>query len=326
MSLQKAEHTLFVGAAGTGTAYGLCWSARQHFGDRIRIVVADTNPRHLVAASALSDAFEQLPPVASGEFPAALGAALRRHRVDTYQPILDEEIVLAAEMARDGRIPASVSVLAPSPEVAALCFDKFETARRLRAAGLPSPDTDLIADVAWREEGLVVKPRFGRGSLGVDFLKTVADLNAVRMRSELVAQEKCAPPELTIDTFRSRRGNLFRAICRERIEVKAGVCTKARVFEDEELSSMARHLCDALGLTGTICFQVMRRSDGSWAITDVNPRPGAGTRMSAAAGVDVLLAALLDAWGDDPLPAIPRLTGERFVVRSFHENVFDAPR
>lgn len=109
-------------------------------------------------------------------------------------------------------------------------------------------------------------------------------------------------------------------MCRERLEVKAGVSVKARVFDDPELSALAQKLGEELGLTGTFCFQVMRAPDaGGWAITDVNPRPGAGTRMTVAAGVDVLAAMMADAWGEDPGVFLGPLAGERFVTRQYTE-------
>lgn len=324
MSLPKAEHTLWVGSAGTGTAYGLCQSARRHFGSSVRIVAADTNPAHLVAASAMADTFERVPPVSSPTFAAYLADALLRHHVDTYQPLLDEEIVLGAEMRDDGRIGPSIAVLAPSAAAAAACLDKLETARRLHSAGLPSPRTMRLAEARW-EPGLVVKPRRGRGSVGVRALSSETELAPLRDNENWIAQEACVAPEVTVDAFRSRTIDLFRAVCRERIEVKAGVCTKARVFEDAELETLGRRLCLTFDLWGAVCFQVMRDRHGNWVVTDVNPRPGAGTAMSAAAGVDPLFASLLDVWGRDPTIAVPRLARERFVVRSYAEHVFDPP-
>ena len=84
--------------------------------------------------------------------------------------------------------------------------------------------------------------------------------------------------------------------------------------EDESLTALACRLADGLELSGPFCFQVIAD-----AITDVNPRPGGGTRMSVAAGVDLHSAALADAWGQ-PFE-LPRLAREYFVVRHWEEEV-----
>src|SRR5262249_33157535 len=85
-------HTVWLGAAGRGTAFALLKCAKQRWGESLRAIAADTNPPYLVAASVLAQAFEQVPAVVDKQFAAHLTEALTRHRVDTYVPILDEEI------------------------------------------------------------------------------------------------------------------------------------------------------------------------------------------------------------------------------------------
>src|SRR5207248_606409 len=123
----------------------------------------------------------------------------------------------------------------------------------------------------------LLKPRSGRGSVGVLRIDTKERFESARNSlGAYVAQEPCVSPEVTIDAFRGRDGKSFRAVARERLEVKAGVCTKARLFEDDELASIAERIGDGLDLTGTYCVQVMRSAEsGRWLVTDVNPRPGA---------------------------------------------------
>ena len=175
----------------------------------MRIVAADINPGYLVAASDIADAFEQVPPASDLAFPGILAAGMKRHDVDTYAPILDSEIVLGAEMSADGRIPPSVIVLAPSADVAAACLDKLETGRRLAAAGLPSPQTQPVNTARWEPSGMLVKPRSGVGSVGVRIVRSEAEFNALRADANLIAQEICFGPEVTIDTFRARNHDVF---------------------------------------------------------------------------------------------------------------------
>jgi predicted ATP-grasp superfamily ATP-dependent carboligase len=126
-------------------------------------------------------------------------------------------------------------------------------------------------------------------------------------------------PEITLDTFRGRDGR-SRTVCRERLEVKAGVCTKARLFEDEVLADLGRRVAEGLDIRGSFCMQMMQNPQSNgWEITDVNCRPGAGTRLSAAAGVDVLSAWFADRWGEDPARFLRPLSRECFVVRSYQE-------
>lgn len=319
--MSPARHTIWLATAGTGTAFGILKSARERWGDQVTIVAADLLPRHLVAASAVADAFEQVPRIDSPNFTPRLLEGLRRHGADTYVPILDKELLLAAELRESGELPAEVALLAPSVESARLCLDKLVMAQWLSDRGLPTPRTTSAADAEWRPGGLFLKPRTGIGSVGARLVEEESELEKAR-GTDLIAQERCRAPEITLDVFHSAAHSFTRVACRERVEVKAGISTKARIFEDATLAGLAERLREGLGLVGSFCFQVMRGPAGDdWVITDVNARPGAGTRLSVAVGADFLGAALAEAWGLDPRPMLAPLEGERFVARQYTEYV-----
>ncbi|HEX8101729.1 MAG TPA: ATP-grasp domain-containing protein [Solirubrobacteraceae bacterium] len=315
------RRVLWLGAAGTVTAHGIARRVRAAWGDGVGIVAVDINPPALVAAADLADACEQVPPVADRDaFAAALGDGIRRHGVDTYVPLLVEEIALACELRDAGALPG-VALLAPGTASARLCTDKLALARRLDAEGIAAPPTVLAQDARWWPEGVVVKARGGEGSRGVEVLVAEADLERVRGRGDAaVAQRRCEGPEVTVDAFRSRDGTVWAALCRERVEVRAGVCTKARLHRDAALEALVRRVADALELSGALCVQAMR-GPGGWEITDVNPRYGGASAMSAAAGVDTAAAALADLWGEDPRPFLGDFAGEAWVVRSYEESL-----
>jgi carbamoylphosphate synthase large subunit len=303
-------------AAGTATAYGLLRSLRARWGDDVRLIAADINPPHLVAATTVADAFHRLPLASSPDFRARITELVRAEAVTVWWPVLDEEIVIAGELREQGALGPGVDVIAPPRTTAALCLDKLAVAERLHAVGLPTPATWPLEDAPWVPGGMLIKPRSGFGSRGLQLLERQEELDAVRLTagSGTVAQPRLRGDEFTIDALRTRDG-ATRTVVRERIETKAGVSTKARVFEDDALTALAARLADGLGLAGPFCFQVI-----AGAIIDVNPRPGGGTRMTVAAGVDLHSAALVDVWGGTL--ELPPLDREKFVVRHWEENVF----
>jgi carbamoyl-phosphate synthase large subunit len=317
-----STHRVWVGAAGTTTAFGLIRSLSDGWGETVHITAADTNPPVLVASAAIADVSVQVPQAADPAFPRFLMRELEARSIDTYVPIHDTEISLAAHLLASGDFPEGVTVRAPCPDVAERCCDKFEMARWLAASGLPTPTTWTAADAPWAAAGRVVKPRRGVGSVGVRVLRTKADLERLRGDATVVVQELCDPPEITLDVFASRAGTETRVLCRERLEVKSGVATKVRIHEDPELAILATTLVRALPLPGLSCFQVMRDGEeGGWTITDVNPRHGAGTRLGAAVGIDLIAADLAELWGEDPSRFLGALDGERYVVRQWQEFV-----
>lgn len=312
--------TVYVSAAGTATAYALIRSIRQHLDDSVFLIVGDSNPPELVAASRLADAATTTPLVEDPAFAPHITALLQEHEVDIYLPILDDEILFAATLREEGRLPDTVNVLAPPPAAAAVCLDKLEAAVWLETTGLPGPETVLAAEASWGGQPLFAKTRRGFGSCGARPIETEDDLVPLRHRRDMVVQERCLPPEVTVDCYRSSDGALSQSLCRERLEVKAGVCTKARIFVDDELAQIVQRIGMELPLAGGYCVQLMvSPRSGTWVVTDINPRIGAGTAMSVAVGFDPGLATIATALGLDPGPYLQLPDGQSFVVRTYQE-------
>lgn len=287
---------VLLGAGGTGTSFAIASRLRAHWGADIRLVVTDSNPAHLVTTSVLADACVQVPYASDPGFQALLEGIIEREGVQTYIPILNDEIVLAARLQAD---PRYAHVDFWSSPLHAQCTDKTFADAWLNGIGVRTPATIAAAEIERGDGPWFAKPRRGFGSRGAGVVSG-ADLRALdaAARDALIVQELCAAPEVTVDSFHDAASGATHAYCRERIETKAGVCTKARIFHDAELEAFAARIGSALGQRGTLCFQAMRGRDG-WAVTDLNLRSGAGTAMSCAAGFDVLAAAYACRAGED---------------------------
>lgn len=320
-SLLKARR-IWIGSAGAGSSYGIIRAVRARWPTSF-IVAADTNPRRLVAATAFADSFEQVTEATEPGFVPALVARMAFHSIGVYVPIVDPELLVAATAFEAQAFPDSVQTTVPPSETVATCNDKLLTVQVLRAAGISTPRTWLPSEpiLAEAAANVIIKPRQGFGSRNVSTV-AVAEFDPGRFTDDdFVVQEQCRPPEVTIDVFRSRSSGVERALCRERIEVKAGVCTKARIFEDPDLASLALAVGQILRLFGAYCIQVMTTPDGVWGVTDVNPRPGSGTRMCSAVGYDFLAAHIGDLWEEDCSSLLNPMPQERFVVRQYEEFV-----
>jgi hypothetical protein len=124
-----------------------------------------------------------------------------------------------------------------------------------------------------------------------------------------------------VDVCYDKNRNFFEYVCRERIETKSGVCTKARLFQDKKIGEIALTLAQKLDLSA-FCFQLMRLKD-NWAVTDINARLGAGTAISVAAGLDFFSGMFAIQWGEDPSKYFKLLQKETFVTRQYSEFVMN---
>lgn len=310
-----APHRILLTAVGTQTSYNAVAALRgilelpgaPHF-----IVGADTNPRHLLAASPQIDAFEAAPAAADPEFADWLKRTVARHHIDTYFPVIDSEIAIAANLRESGALPG-VCVVAPGAASAAIAYDKWAAFKLFSAAHIATPtcwiDPALIDPALDR---VLIKPRAGFGSCGV----RISSPLGLRLNMDEMAQQLCVAPEITVDAFHDSRTGLVRVLARERLEVKAGVCTKARIHESGELRVLTQQLLSVWPYEGSFCYQVMRDTvGGQWQIIDLNSRPGAGTAMSAALDNHFFAAHFLRAWNEDAAHCLKPLERDRYVIR-----------
>lgn len=318
---------LIVGSAGGANAFGTIRSVRDRYGDRVFVVAIDTHPRELVAASAVADAFVQVPLARAPNFLQALSDIAASYPGSHYLPLHDEEIGVAAGLAAEGRLPHGLELIAPPFDVVRRCNDKWEMHRWLTAKGLPSPKTALATAAALAEMRLpvIVKPRGGTGGVGVRSINDALELKGTDP-GEWLLQETLQMPAVAINMFLSRNGRVFRSVCRVSLEMRGGVPMKSHIFDDPALAGLAESLARTLPLFGASNFEVMRDMGGNWRITDVNPRVGAATRMCATVGMDFAAANLADLWGEDTESLLRPVSGEYYVVRQYEEYVTSGPR
>jgi carbamoylphosphate synthase large subunit len=311
---------VLLGAGGTGTSFAIASRLRAHWGEDIRLIITDSNPAHLVTTALLADAFVQVPYASDPAFRPLLEDLIAREGVQTYIPILNDEIVLAAALQSDARFG---HVDFWSSPLHAQCTDKAFADRWLNGIGVRTPAAIAEAELEQGDGPWFAKPRRGFGSRGAGVVNGAAwrALSAAE-REALIVQELCGTPEVTVDSFHDAATGTTHAYCRERVETKAGVCTKARLFRDMELEDFAARIGRALGQRGTLCFQAMAGRDG-WAVTDLNPRSGAGTAMTCAAGFDVLAAAYACRLGIEYAPLLAGIEAGRsiYVTRQYAEFV-----
>lgn len=260
---------------------------RANWGADVRIIATDINPSRLVTTSLIADSYHQVPRTDDPTFPSTLSNILKAEKVDIYIPILNGEITTACTLLDDSDFEDVDLGVTPIYEQ---LVDKSVANDWLESIGVDVPMTVRSRQDIVLTEQYFGKPKDGFGSTGA---QAYSGSNLLSMSSEeldqLIIQEVQKAPEITIDSFYDIKTDTLFAFCRERLETKAGVCTKARVFQDPDLEDFARRIGKGLGQRGAICFQVMKGRDG-WRVTDLNLRTGGGTAITCAAGFDIFSA------------------------------------
>ena len=312
--------TVLLGAAGTGTSFAIASMLRARWGKNIRLIATDIFDKHLVSTSILSDSFYKVPYANHPDFSGVIGNIITNEKVDIYIPILNDEIVLGAQLIAQKR-HRDVDIW--SSDLYAKCIDKVFADLWLNEIGIRTPKKYELDSFADKSSAWVCKPRNGSGSQNVKFLNNneLQALSADEIASSII-QEVCTSPEVTVDSFYDYTKGVGFSYCRERLETKSGVCTKARLFFDGELDEFSKKIGQNLNQRGTICFQAMRSADG-WAVTDLNMRSGAGTALTCSAGFDVISAGFACRTGADYTDFLKPLKQleEFYITRQYSEFV-----
>lgn len=267
-----------------------------------------------------------LPPVSEpGYFDRLLG--LCRERSARMIVSLNDFELPGLARQRDRFLQAGITPVVSDPETVDLCFDKWATFERLGALGVPVPETRL--GLAAAREGLragklrfplIVKPRWGTASVGVELARDEADLEAAYAWTarkigtlgvgrvggagpdeKIVVQQALRGQEYGLDIVNDLAGEHRAVIVKRKLSMRAGETDRAVVEPHAELSALAAKVARSLRPRGLMDADAFVTPEGP-VILELNPRFGGGYPFSHAAGADVPAALLAWARGLEARP------------------------
>jgi carbamoylphosphate synthase large subunit len=305
---------VLIPGCGTGNGYAAAECINKHFNDRIDLFLTDINPRELVSAANFSKNYYQSPLISNKEYKNFLIDLIESKKINICVPFIDDDVKVLSILQSENKISRDIYIQVKSDTVTNICSDKYLAYKWMSFEGINTPTTFEINE-EFDFNDIIYKPRTGFGSKIIQDGKNAFDKINTENKTKYIAQIKCEAPEVTVDFFRDKNSNESYYLCRERIATKEGVCTKARLFIDEELKEIGLIIASKLNLN-YFCFQVMRLNN-QWAVIDINPRLGAGTSMSETVGMDFFAAMIANVIQTDHSPYIKQFTGERYVTRQY---------
>ncbi len=289
--------TVLITAAGSTTAISVMKALRAQSEFEVRIVGTDLGNKYETAGSLFTDEFCQVPASESAEFVQSLLHICDQYDVKAIFPIVDSEIERMTA-SRDLFAEHGVTIFAPAHSVVVTCNDKLAAHEMFVAANIPTPRSWSAETIADQDPTypLIIKPATGVSSRGLHVAEDHGELvSALRKTARPIIQELAPGIEYTIDVILDNNSQVISIVPRERIETKAGICTKGRTVQDSQLVEFARNVITEVGLTGPSNIQVIR-SGNDIKLIEINPRFAATMTLSLAAGVNgplLLLKSLL---------------------------------
>ena len=254
------------------------------------------------AGLCLADHGQTIPPAKDDEWPSKVAAVVRRYDVDALVPLVDEELRRLPTLRE--YVPSDLAIVAPRQEVINTALDKWQTSVCLADAGHTVPETWIATAAGSIDPSrypLLVKPRTGRGSRGVERLESPADLedyieDSDRPESDLVLQEYISGTEYTSSVVTTQDNRLLEVVPKEVIE-KNGSTVKGVTRRNRSVEASCREVYNTLAPAGPLNVQQIVDESGTPYTIEINPRFSSTACLTVAAGVNELDILIRDAMG-----------------------------
>lgn len=234
-----------------------------------------------------------------------------RHAINAIIPLFDIDIpVLAKNKSRFA--DAGVTVIVSNPRVADICNDKLMSYCFLLQCGLDTPRTyaDLeearhALDQRMLHFPLVIKPRWGMGSiglyvaedsqeLGVFYGKVAREIersylkyeSAIEPNRSVLIQQMVIGIEYGLDVVNDLEANHVATFVKQKLTMRSGETDSAVTVDDSTLLVLGRRISASLGHIGNLDVDVMKYDEKSYVL-ELNARFGGGYPFSHLAGADV---------------------------------------
>ena len=309
---------------------------REALGGTGKIIATDRDSS--APAMAEADIAEVVPEVYAPDYIDRLLDICRKHTVRAVIPLNDLDLPILA-CAKHRFLNENIFPVVSDSDVIDMCFDKWKTFSFIEHLGLKSPQTYLSLETARAalDSGelrfpLVVKPRWGSGSIGIEFVYNYDELScayplvaakinrsvlkqASRADAEraILIQEKIEGTEFGLDIVNDLDGRYQGTIMKRKLAMRAGETDKAVSVDDTELRRIGKIIACASKHIGNLDCDILER-DGIYRVLELNPRFGGGYPFSHLAGANVPRAILAWLAGTQAECLTPRIgvTGAKF--------------
>lgn len=265
-----------------------------------------------------ADVAVQVPAIYSPEYIPSLLKIVTENNIKAVISLNDLELPILSE-AKNQIEALGTKVIVADEHAIKIAFDKWETVKFLEENNLKSPKTfiDLAEAKKAIEKGelkfpLVIKPRWGSASIGIDFPEDMEELDlayrlqSIRLKRTILAeaskddidhailiQEKIPGKEYGMDVLNDFEGNYSGTFVRQKLQMRSGETDKAVSVIDERFEEIGRTIGENLAHIGNLDCDVFEH-DGELYVLELNPRFGGGYPFSHEAGMNT--AAAYIAW------------------------------
>lgn len=240
-----------------------------------------------------------VPYIGDSGYKSYLLEIIKKHDIDIYIPLIDEEIEIAYEIKEEYD---NFQILAPNLDFCKKMLNKWEMYKIFKEKELPIPKTYLLNDKDQIEFDTkkIIKPIYGRGSRGIEIISSYKELEAYLTLSkysekELLIQDLIEGTEYTTSAVVDKDGEVL-SVIPKRIIKKDGITHIAVTEKNEVIEYVCKKIQEKLQANGPFNVQLIIK-DGKPYIFEINPRFSTSVTLTMESGineVDILIKDLMN--------------------------------
>lgn len=259
-----------------------------------------------------ADEFIITPNIYDEEYISFLLKYCCRQHISTVISLFDIDLPILAQNKQEF-LDNGINLLVSDYEVTKICNDKWATYKYLSELRLSQPKSYINIDAAKQalyskevEFPLILKPRWGMGSIGVYTIDTEQELNVLyrKLHSEIfetylryesqidteqciIIQEKITGDEYGLEIINDLKGNYVTTFAKKKLAMRSGETDIAEIVDNIEFVKTANIIANNLKHIGILDCDCFKTDSGDLIILEMNCRFGGQYPFSHIAGADV---------------------------------------
>lgn len=289
---------------------------KKEIGDRGRIIATDCS--NLAPAVYDADAFYLVPRITAPNYLDVILDICKKEQIKGVFSLIDPELSLLAKEKEKFLAVGTIPIISDY-DLVETCFDKYRMFELLQKMQIPTGkcymDKELFYQAVKAGEisyPVFVKPVRGSASIHINKVSSRKEVEVLfDLYDNLMIQEYMDGQEYGADVYIDMlSGKCTDIFVKKKIKMRAGETDKSVSYKDEALFALIRKFVEECGFRGMIDIDIFK-IDGTYYISEVNPRFGGGYPHAYACGVNM------------PGAVIRNLAGQENEVKigAYRENI-----
>lgn len=265
---------------------------KKEAGKNGKIVATDCS--NLAPAVYDADKFYLVPRITAPDYLDTILDICKKEEIDGVFSLIDPELSMLAK-EKDRFLAIGTTPIISPYDLVETCFDKYKMYQMLQEMNIPTGKCYVEKEAFYQavEKGEIsypvfVKPVKGSASININKVNSKEEVDLLfTLYDDLMVQEYMDGQEYGADVYIDMiTGKCTSIFIKKKIKMRAGETDKSVSVKDEKLFTMLQDFVERCGFRGMIDIDIFD-INGTYYISEVNPRFGGGYPHAYACGVNM---------------------------------------